>query len=244
MTNFIKPCIGRITSPFGYRIHPIRKVRSWHQGVDIAYPGTVNIRASADGIVIRVGELGTYGNVVMIRHNINGELFETNYAHLRDGLKVVVGQKVKQGDVIAHMGNTGSSTAQHLHFEIHKGKWATGQPNAVNPEKYMGDEFVQLEEKKPVEKPVVTPVAKPKEEKKLLKIGILVGSHIDLPSAYSVATRKDAPILLGYKPSHGEVAKELIVIGGEKDGLIADKITVLSGKDRFETSRNVEKYLG
>lgn len=133
MSNFIKPCLGRVTSPFGWRIHPIKKVKSWHQGVDIAQAGTVEIKASADGIVTRVGELGTYGNVVMIKHDINGQTFETNYAHLKSGAKVKVGQKVKQGETIAYMGTTGSSTAQHLHFEIHKGRWAKGQPNAIDP---------------------------------------------------------------------------------------------------------------
>ncbi|AYC29634.1 peptidoglycan DD-metalloendopeptidase family protein [Paenisporosarcina cavernae] len=149
MANFIKPCEGRITSPFGWRNHPIRKVRSWHQGVDIAQKGNVPIHAAADGTVIRVGPLGTYGNIVLLRHNIHGKTFETNYAHLRDGsIQVKVGQKVKQGEVIAYMGSTGSSTAQHLHFEIHDGKWATGQPNAVDPELYMAiPEVVELQEK-------------------------------------------------------------------------------------------------
>lgn len=244
MSNFVKPCIGRITSPFGWRIHPIHKNRSWHQGVDIAYPGVVNIRASADGTVIRVGELGTYGNVVMIRHSINGVHYETNYAHLRDGAKVKVGQRVKQGDIIAHMGNTGSSTAQHLHFEIHKGKWATSQPNAVNPELYMGEEFVKLGEEKPVE-PVITPVAKPKEEDELIKKAIVIGSFIDYPVAEVLSVRLDAPIY-PRNALKGKVAEELIVVGGDKKGLaeFANKVTDLSGNTRFATSRNVEKYLG
>lgn len=148
MVNFIKPCEGRVTSPFGYRIHPIKKERSWHQGVDIAEKGNVPIRAAADGVVTRNGVLGTYGNVVMIVHKINGKTYETNYAHLKNGSKMIVGQRVNQGDIIAYMGNTGSSTAQHLHFEIHDGRWATGQPNAVNPLHYLSfPEFRELQEK-------------------------------------------------------------------------------------------------
>lgn len=148
MANFIKPCEGRVTSPFGYRMHPIRKERSWHQGVDIAEKGVVLIRAAADGVVTRNGVLGTYGNVVMIVHKINGKTYETNYAHLKNGSKMIVGQRVKQGDIIAYMGNTGSSTAQHLHFEIHYGRWATGQPNAVDPLHYLSfPEFRELQEK-------------------------------------------------------------------------------------------------
>lgn len=143
MTNFIKPCEGRVTSPFGYRIHPIKKTKSFHQGVDLAQTGNVPILASAGGVVTRNQALGTYGNVVMIVHKINGVTYETNYAHLKYGAKVIVGQRVKQGDIIGYMGNTGSSTAQHLHFEIHKGRWATGQPNAVDPLLYTSFPEVQ-----------------------------------------------------------------------------------------------------
>lgn len=134
---FGRPAIGRLTSPFGYRTHPITGQRlSYHQGVDIAQQGNVPIYAAAAGTVTRVGRLGTYGNVVMIVHNINGKTYETNYAHLKS-YQVKVGQKVKQGQQIAYMGNTGNSTGQHLHFEIHVGRWATGQPNAVDPLKYI-----------------------------------------------------------------------------------------------------------
>ncbi len=149
--TFIKPCEGRLTSPFGERIHPIRKVKSWHQGIDLAKRGEVKIFASADGEVIRTGALGTYGNVVMIRHHINGKHMETNYAHLHSDV-VKVGQHVKQGQHIGYMGNTGSSTAQHLHFEIHDGKWSKGQPNAVDPLPYITEK--PKEEVELVEKPV------------------------------------------------------------------------------------------
>lgn len=142
MTNlFIKPCEGRTTSPFGWRIHPIRKERQFHKGIDLAKPGLVPIHASADGVVTRTGELGTYGFVVMIVHKIGGKIFETNYAHLKADVKVIVGQKVKQGDIIAYMGNTGGSSGQHLHFEIHEGRWSKGQPNAVDPAQLIGDVF-------------------------------------------------------------------------------------------------------
>ena len=131
------PAQGRITSPFGYRTHPITgKKNQWHQGIDIAKAGNVPIVAAADGTVTRVGILGTYGNVVMIVHNIGGKTYETNYAHLHS-YAVKVGQKVKRGQLIGRMGTTGSSTGQHLHFEIHVGRWATGQPNAVDPSKYI-----------------------------------------------------------------------------------------------------------
>lgn len=134
---FIKPCEGRITSPFGWRIHPISNERQFHKGLDLAQKGTVGIHAAADGVVRRVGPLGTYGNIIIITHRINGKTYETNHAHLRSGLKVVEGQHVKQGQLIAYMGNTGGSAGQHLHFEIHAGRWETGQPNAVDPLLYL-----------------------------------------------------------------------------------------------------------
>lgn len=134
---FIRPCEGRVTSPFGWRKHPVTgKNQSWHQGVDLAKSGNIPIYSSAAGTVTRVGVLGTYGNVVMIVHNIGGKTYETNYAHLHS-FAVKVGQKVKQGQRIGRMGTTGRSTGQHLHFEIHIGRWATGQPNAVNPMDYI-----------------------------------------------------------------------------------------------------------
>jgi pyruvate/2-oxoglutarate dehydrogenase complex dihydrolipoamide acyltransferase (E2) component len=93
--------------------------------------------------------LGTYGNIIIIRHDIDGKEFETNYAHLRNAsTKVKVGDSVKQGQEIALMGNTGGSTGQHLHFEIHVGRWATGQPNAVNPLLYISDPTVLATQKK------------------------------------------------------------------------------------------------
>ena len=137
---FINPIPNSyLTSKFGWRTHPVTGVKnSFHQGVDLArQPNTnVEVLAAADGEVIRVGALGTYGNVVMIKHIINGKRMDTNYAHLKSW-SVKVGQKVKQGQQIGIMGNTGSSTAPHLHFEIHNGPWATGQPNAVDPSKYI-----------------------------------------------------------------------------------------------------------
>lgn len=158
MTDFIKPCVGRLTSPFGWRTHPIRKERSWHQGIDLAEKGTVPIKASAGGVVTRVGVLGTYGNIVMITHNFSGKIMETNYAHLARSI-VKRGQVVKQGQTIGYMGNTGSSTAQHLHFEIHDGRWASGQPNAVDPMKYIKEPVVapKPEPKKEEDKPVTVP---------------------------------------------------------------------------------------
>lgn len=125
---------ARLTSKFGWRT--IQGKKEWHQGIDLASTGKVPIYASADGVVIRTGVLGTYGNVVMIQHTINGKRYDTNYAHL-DSYSVKVGQKVKAGQQIGIMGNTGRSFGVHLHFEIHNGAWKSGQPNAVDPMKFI-----------------------------------------------------------------------------------------------------------
>ncbi|WP_447402314.1 M23 family metallopeptidase [Lysinibacillus sp. fkY74-1] len=139
MARFNCPVEGaRLTCKFGWRPDPFTNTgRYWHQGVDLASPVAgkkVPVYASAKGVVSRAQTLSTYGQLVMIRHTINGKTYETNYAHL-DKIMVKVGQRVKQGEQIGIMGMTGSSTAVHLHFEIHNGLWMTGQPNAIDPMK-------------------------------------------------------------------------------------------------------------
>ena len=139
---FIRPCEGRITSYYGRRLHPIRKVMEGHHGIDIAKTGTVPILATASGTVSRVQPdktFGTYGNAVTIKH-AGG--WESLYAHLSRYI-VKVGQVVKQGQIIGYMGNTGGSTGQHLHFELHKGGWNNQYSNEVNPLHYYVDPDVK-----------------------------------------------------------------------------------------------------
>jgi murein DD-endopeptidase MepM/ murein hydrolase activator NlpD len=126
--GFMRPCIGTITSKFG------KRWGRFHYGIDIAAPGRVPIVAAADGVVSRSYYSSTYGEVIMIRHNIGGKIYETVYAHMRKGSrKYKAGQHVKKGAIIGYMGNTGRSTGQHLHFEIHVGGWNTRKSNAVDP---------------------------------------------------------------------------------------------------------------
>lgn len=128
MSNFIKPCEGRLTS--GFRT----KERPSHNGVDFAQTGTVEIKAVANGRVMRSYLSKSYGEVIFILHNIGGQEYETVYAHMRSGSRRFnEGQNVNQGDVIGIMGNTGDSSGQHLHFELHKGRWNINKTNAVNP---------------------------------------------------------------------------------------------------------------
>ena len=132
MALFIKPTTGRLTSGF-------RGARSDHNGVDWAQSGTVRIVAAAAGTVSRSYVSTSYGEVVFIVHQLNGQTYETVYAHMRSGSRQVrVGDTVRQGQFIGYMGNTGDSTGQHLHFELHRGRWNLEKSNAVNPLNYIG----------------------------------------------------------------------------------------------------------
>ena len=106
---------GRVSSNFGYRIHPISGVRRLHAGVDIAAPGGTPILAAESGTVIRVQYLSTgYGQNVIIAHGSN---LVTLYGHM-SSINVVAGQTVSRGQVIGGVGSTGASTGNHLHFEV------------------------------------------------------------------------------------------------------------------------------
>lgn len=117
----------RITSPYGYRIHPILKTKKLHTGIDIGVPMGGNIVAAQSGRVIHSDWLGGYGKVAMIDH---GGGIVTLYAH-NSKLLVKEGQEVKRGQVITKAGSTGMSTGPHLHFEVRE------NGNYVDPLKYV-----------------------------------------------------------------------------------------------------------
>lgn len=113
--------LSRVASGFGYRIDPVYKTRRFHEGLDFTAPVGTPIYATADGVVKEAGyNTGGYGNNVVISHGFG---FQTLYAHMYK-IKARVGQKVKRGEVIGYIGNTGKSTGPHLHYEVHK----KGQP--------------------------------------------------------------------------------------------------------------------
>lgn len=129
--EFIQPAVGRYTSGFE------KRGGQMHHGLDIAAPGIVPVVAAAEGVVTRSYYSTSYGNVVFISHNINGQTYTTVYAHLKSR-SVSAGQKVKRGQQLGIMGNTGQSEGQHLHFEIHKGEWNAQKSNAMDPKTYIG----------------------------------------------------------------------------------------------------------
>uniref|UniRef100_UPI0034D7A816 peptidoglycan DD-metalloendopeptidase family protein n=1 Tax=Bacillus wiedmannii TaxID=1890302 RepID=UPI0034D7A816 len=129
--DFIQPAVGRYTSRFE------KRGGQMHHGLDIAASGIVPVVAAAEGVVTRSYYSTSYGNVVFISHNINGQTYTTVYAHLKSR-SVTAGQKVKQGQQLGIMGNTGQSEGQHLHFEIHKGEWNAQKSNAMDPKIYIG----------------------------------------------------------------------------------------------------------
>ncbi len=113
----IKGGAMQIISGFGYRIHPIYRTRRMHTGIDIAAKTGTPIYASGDGVIVRPeSSMSGYGNYVMIDH---GYGYKSLYAHL-SRVAAKPGKKVKRGELIGYVGNTGLSVAPHLHYEIHK----------------------------------------------------------------------------------------------------------------------------
>jgi len=116
--------LRRIGSHFGYRTDPFYKVTKFHEGIDFAASVGTPIYATGDGVITEASFYrGGYGMCIKINHGFG---YETFYAHL-SRMKVKVGQKVRRGEVIGLVGNTGKSTSPHLHYEVHK----NGQP--INP---------------------------------------------------------------------------------------------------------------
>jgi murein DD-endopeptidase MepM/ murein hydrolase activator NlpD len=126
-TPAIRPTTGWLSSEFGYRISPFTGLKEFHRGLDIATRKGTAVIAPADGIVSFAGKKGGLGKVLVLDH---GHGVVTQYGHLKKWL-LRPGTRVKRGDKIALVGDTGRSTAPHLHYEIH----LNGIP--VNPARYI-----------------------------------------------------------------------------------------------------------
>lgn len=126
-TPNIWPCRGHLTSTFGYRIHPIYQTNEFHAGLDIANTRGTPILATGDGTVKLATWTQGYGRLVVIDH---GHGYSSFYGHA-DKLMVRAGDHVRRGQVVSHMGNTGTSTGNHVHYEIR----FKGRP--VNPAQYL-----------------------------------------------------------------------------------------------------------
>lgn len=125
--HMIWPVHGRISSPFGWRYHPVLRKKKLHNGQDIAVPSGTRVLAADGGVVLVSGWQGGYGNFVAIDH---GNGISTCYGH-NSRLLVRVGDKVQKGQTIAISGSTGLSTGPHVHFEVRR----NGSP--INPLPYL-----------------------------------------------------------------------------------------------------------
>ena len=119
--------LRRTASGWGWRIHPIYKIRKFHYGMDFTAPTGTEIYATGDGVVTVVeNSLRGYGKRIVVDHGFG---YKSLYAHLNE-FNVQKGQKVKRGEVIGFVGSTGTSTAPHLHYEVFKNN------KKVNPVHY------------------------------------------------------------------------------------------------------------
>jgi murein DD-endopeptidase MepM/ murein hydrolase activator NlpD len=130
-TPSIWPLRGYLSAGFGNRADPFTGLRDFHPGIDISVPRGTKVIAPADGVVVFCGTKNGYGNAMVIDHGFG---LVTRYGHL-DAFNVRPGQRVRRGDVIAFSGNTGRSTAPHLHYEV----WVNDQMR--NPIEYIIDEY-------------------------------------------------------------------------------------------------------
>ena len=106
----------RISSKFGYRIHPVYKTKKFHGGIDLAAPKNTPVYSVKAGIVIHSGFVRGYGNYIIVKHD---DGYKSAYAHLNT-IKVKKGNQVNKGVVIGSVGKTGTATGYHLHFELIK----------------------------------------------------------------------------------------------------------------------------
>ena len=114
--DYCTPVCGTISSPFGYREHPVEGEERFHYGVDLAADTGTTVSCFADGTVTAVGESSSYGKYCIVTHSGG---YTTLYAHCSH-ITVSSGAEVARGEKIAEVGETGMATGPHLHFELHQ----------------------------------------------------------------------------------------------------------------------------
>jgi len=122
------PVYGEVSSPFGWRKHPIAGETAFHRGIDFSAPAGTPVEASAAGVVTFIGPADAYGKLVVVSH---GDRVQSRYAHL-EGIEVTTGMAVTAGQRIGRVGSTGRSTGPHLHFEL------VIDGRVVNPKPFLG----------------------------------------------------------------------------------------------------------
>lgn len=133
--------LKQTASGWGMRIHPIYRIPRFHYGMDFTALTGTDVFVTGNGIVKEVGRESGYGNTVVVDHGFG---YETLYGHLKKS-NVQVGQKVNRGDIIGFVGNTGASTAPHLHYEVSK------NGTKVNPQNYYFQDLTPEEYEKMIE---------------------------------------------------------------------------------------------
>jgi len=138
----VKSTQANIASGYGYRIHPIYKTTMMHTGIDFTAPTGTPIYAAGNGVIRSVEMNGRgYGNNVIINHGFG---YETLYGHM-SRINVRNGQKINRGDIIGFVGNTGSSTGPHLHYEVIR------NGNKINPINFFYNDLTPAEFEKMLE---------------------------------------------------------------------------------------------
>ncbi len=134
--------LKHVASGYGWRMHPVYKTEKMHTGMDFSASVGTEIHATGNGVVVKVEPYGKgYGNNVVINH---GYGYETVYAHMSK-FAVRPGQKISRGDLIGYVGNTGTSTGPHLHYEVRK------NGNPVNPANFYYNDLTPEEYEKMME---------------------------------------------------------------------------------------------
>jgi len=108
--------LKRMASGYGMRMHPILKYRKMHNGMDFSAPANTEVFATGNAVVKKARRTSGFGNLIVLDHGFG---YETYYAHLNE-FNVKRGQKVKRGEIIGFVGNTGLSLGPHLHYEVHR----------------------------------------------------------------------------------------------------------------------------